>query len=160
MKALVAFLAGVLFSVGLVVSGMTQPGKVIGFLDFFGDWDPSLAFVMGGAVAVNALLYRFTMRRERPVLDVDFHVPNRTDIEPRLVAGGVLFGVGWGLMGYCPGPALASAPSGALSALYFVAAMIAGILLHEALLGQKRSPADADDERVDFDDDFELASGE
>lgn len=129
-KTLVAFGTGALFSVGLAISGMTQPSKVVGFLDFFGDWDPSLAFVMGGAVVVNALLFRLVARRKRPVLDTAFHLPSRSDLEWRLVAGGVLFGVGWGVAGYCPGPALTSLATGAVPALIFTAAMVAGMLLH------------------------------
>lgn len=129
MKYVVAFVAGALFSVGLVISGMTQPSKVIGFLDFFGQWDPSLAFVMGGAVLVNAVVYRFAMTRDRPVFEADFNLPVRTSIDARLIGGGVLFGVGWGLAGYCPGPAVTSLVSGT-TALTFVASMMAGIYLY------------------------------
>lgn len=146
MKPLLAFLAGVLFAVGLVISGMTQPSKVVGFLDFFGSWDPSLAFVMGGAVLVNALLYRVIISRKSPLLDTKFHLPTRSDFQWRLVTGGALFGIGWGLAGYCPGPAITSAPTGTASALTFVGAMVAGIVLHEvfdrAVLGSEE-PAEA-----------------
>jgi uncharacterized membrane protein YedE/YeeE len=133
MRAIVAFFVGALFSVGLVISGMTQPSKVVGFLDFFGDWDPSLAFVMGGAVLVNALLFRVAQRRARPWLDARFHLPTETRIEPRRVAGGVIFGIGWGIAGFCPGPAIGSLAAGSSSALVFVAAMLAGMHLYSLL---------------------------
>lgn len=133
MKSVLAAISGLLFGVGLLVSGMTQPAKVIGFLDFVHGWDPSLAFVMGGAVAVNLLAYRRIRRRASPWLDVRFHLPTRTDIDAPLVAGAALFGIGWGLGGLCPGPALVSAASGSTAALAFVAAMLAGMLLQHRL---------------------------
>lgn len=149
MKALVAFFAGVVFAVGLAVAGMTQPSKVVGFLDFFGNWDPSLAFVMGGAVAVNAVLYRWTMRRARPLLEPDFHLPTRTDLDGRLIAGGVLFGVGWGLAGYCPGPAVTSVTTGTTGALAFVGAMLAGIGLYRLVAASGAKAASLGDSRGD-----------
>lgn len=130
MKTIVAFGTGVLFAVGLVISGMTQPSKVVGFLDFFGNWDPSLAFVMGGAVVINALLYRLVAKRNRPLLGPKFHLPTRKDINWRLVVGGGLFGVGWGLAGYCPGPGITSLASLQSPAVVFVAAMTVGMLLY------------------------------
>jgi uncharacterized membrane protein YedE/YeeE len=123
-----AFGAGLLFGIGLIVGGMTRPAKVIGFLDVTGDWDPSLAFVMGGALAVHLALYRLIRRRPSPLLDARFHVPTRRDVDVRLVAGAALFGAGWGLAGFCPGPALVSAASGPEAAL-FVAAMLVGMYL-------------------------------
>jgi uncharacterized protein len=132
MKYVVAFGSGVLFAIGLVVSGMTQPSKVVGFLDFFGNWDPSLAFVMGGAVLINAVLYRFVVKRQRPFLTPKFHLPTRSDLDWRLIAGGGLFGVGWGLAGYCPGPGITSLASLQAPALVFVGAMTAGMLLYSA----------------------------
>lgn len=126
MGLLVPFLAGALFAVGLVVGGMTLPGKVIGFLDFAGAWDPSLLFVMSGGLLVHGLLYRLVMRRSSPLLAAKFHVPSRRDIDRRLVLGAAIFGVGWGLGGYCPGPGLVSLTSGALPVV-FVASVIAGI---------------------------------
>ncbi len=130
MKYLVAFGSGVLFAVGLVISGMTQPSKVVGFLDFFGNWDPSLAFVMGGAVVINAILYRFVAKRNRPFFGPKFHLPTRSDLDWRLIAGGGLFGVGWGLAGYCPGPGLTSLASLQSPAIVFVVAMTAGMFLY------------------------------
>lgn len=133
MKAvLAAFAAGFVFAVGLALAGMTQPGKVVAFLDVFGRWDPSLAFVMGGAIAVYAAAYRWIRRRPMPLLDSTFHLPTKTKIEPRLVAGAALFGIGWGIAGYCPGPALTSIASGSRSAAVLVAAMIVGMLLERA----------------------------
>lgn len=133
MKAvLAAFAAGLVFAIGLALAGMTQPGKVVAFLDLFGRWDPSLAFVMGGAIAVYAVAYRLIRRRATPVLDPTFHLPTKTRIEPRLMTGAALFGIGWGIAGYCPGPALTSLASGSRSAVILVAAMIVGMLLEQA----------------------------
>lgn len=129
----VAAYTGVLFAVGLVVSTMTDPGRVIGFLDITGRWDPTLAFVMGGAIAVHLPLLRLVRKRRAPVFDTRFHLPAETRIEPALVLGSAMFGVGWGLSGYCPGPALVSLGSGALPVLVFVGAMIAGIAVTRAL---------------------------
>jgi uncharacterized protein len=129
-----AFVAGVLFGGGLVVSGMTDPGKVIGFLDVTRDWDPSLAFVMAGAVGVYALAARALGGRERPWLDTCFHLPTRTALDRRLVVGSAVFGIGWGLAGYCPGPGIVAAGGAVTTALVFVAAMGAGMLLHDRLL--------------------------
>lgn len=131
-EAIAAFGAGALFTVGLAVAGMTQPSKVVGFLDFFGDWDPSLAFVMGGAIAVHFVLFRVVMRRRSPLLDEVFHVPTRRDFSLQLVVGSAIFGVGWGLGGFCPGPGLASLPSLGPEAILFVATMSVGIALHDA----------------------------
>jgi uncharacterized membrane protein YedE/YeeE len=128
-QALVSFLCGLVFAVGLGVSGMTQPSKVIGFLDVAGAWDASLALVMAGAVGVHMALYRLILRRRSPLLAERFALLTRNDIDGPLVVGAAIFGVGWGLAGYCPGPALASLGSGATSALVFVAAMLAGMAL-------------------------------
>ncbi|MGN6105689.1 MAG: DUF6691 family protein [Kofleriaceae bacterium] len=125
-----AAIAGALFGAGLLLSGMTDPARVIGFLDVTRGWDPSLAFVMGGAVIVYALAYRAaSARRSAPWFDVRFHAPERRDIDGRLVAGSAIFGIGWGLAGLCPGPALVSAASGSVAALAFVAAMLAGMAI-------------------------------
>jgi len=132
MALVVAYVAGLLFALGLALGGMTQPAKVLGFLDVAGAWDPSLAFVMAGAVAVHALGYRLVARRRSPLFAASFALPTRTDLEPRLVGGGVLFGVGWGLSGYCPGPALTAASSGSLPAIVVAAAMLLGMLLFAA----------------------------
>lgn len=127
MKVVLAGIAGLVFGVGLLISGMTDPAKVIGFLDITGAWEPALMFVMGGAVVTYALLIRPTLHRGRPWLDTELHLPTRADIDLPLVAGAAIFGVGWGLGGFCPGPGIVAAASGATSALVFVAAMAAGM---------------------------------
>lgn len=125
---LAAGVAGALFGAGLLVSGMAQPARVIGFLDVTGAWDPSLAFVLGGAVGVYAAAFRWIRGRRRgPWFDVQFHLPTRRDIDPPLILGAALFGIGWGLGGLCPGPGIVSAASGSLTGLAFVAAMLAGM---------------------------------
>ena len=129
MSVVLAAASGALFGVGLLISGMTKPSKVVGFLDVLGAWDPSLAFVIGGAVAVYAVLFRLTRGRREPWFDVKFHLPTRSDIDLPLIAGAALFGVGWGLGGLCPGPGLVAAASGSLPAIAFVAAMLVGMLL-------------------------------
>ena len=122
--------SGVLFGVGLTSSGMVQPLKVIGFLDVAGAWDPTLALVMGGALAVTALAFPMILRRARPLWADSFSLPTRRDVDAQLLAGSVLFGIGWGLGGFCPGPALAALALGASGAWIFTAAMGAGMLLH------------------------------
>jgi uncharacterized membrane protein YedE/YeeE len=126
---LAAFGAGLLFALGLGVAGMTQPGKIIAFLDVLGRhgaWDPSLAFVMGGALGVYALAWRLSFRRAQPWFAGSFDRPGLRSIDARLVGGAAVFGVGWGLSGYCPGPAVVSLASGGTGAMVFVAAMAAG----------------------------------
>ena len=122
-----------LFAVGLAVSGMTKPSKVIGFLDLAGAWDASLAFVMLGAIAVHFLAYRVVMRCSSPLFDARFHVPTRKDIDLRIVLGAGLFGVGWGLGGFCPGPALVTAGAGSSGALVFVVGMTIGMFVEHAV---------------------------
>lgn len=126
---LVALMAGILFGAGLAISQMINPAKVLAFLDVAGEWDPSLAFVMLGAVAVTAVGYRLVLRRHRPLLDDRFHLPTRRDIDARLIAGAAVFGAGWGLAGYCPGPALAGLAGGAAETLVFVIFMAGGMIL-------------------------------
>ncbi|MBB4041567.1 hypothetical protein GGR34_003244 [Microvirga flocculans] len=126
---LAAFASGLLFGLGLIVSQMVDPAKVLAFLDIFGNWDPSLAFVMGGAVVVSSLGYGVAKRRGVPVLAPCLEIPSRRDIDPRLVAGAALFGIGWGLVGFCPGPALTALTFGPWQVPVFVAAMIAGMAL-------------------------------
>jgi hypothetical protein len=133
MLHLTAFVAGLLFAVGLGVSGMTQPAKVFRFLDVTGDWDPSLALVMVGAIAVHAATMRRILGRERPLFASRFALPTRTDLEPRLVAGAAVFGVGWGIAGYCPGPAVTALGAGVTAAVVFVPAMLAGMALARSL---------------------------
>ena len=129
--ALTSFVSGVVFALGLGIGGMTQPAKVIGFLDFAGNWDPSLAIVMIGAIAVHALFHRMFRNLSSPLLSPALTLPARTDIDLRLVGGAVIFGLGWGLAGFCPGPALTSLASGNSSPVIFSVAMIAGMLLYE-----------------------------
>lgn len=130
----IALLTGVLFAAGLALGGMTQPSKVVGFLDFFGDWDPSLMFVMGGAVLTYAPIYHLVTRRRRaPVFAERFGIPTRTELDVRLLGGAALFGMGWGLGGFCPGPAIASLGSGTGSAVIFVVAMVSGMKLFDSL---------------------------
>jgi len=128
-RSALALAAGVLFGLGLGVSGMAQPTKVLGFLDVAGDWDPTLLFVMGGAVSVHFWAYRWARRRTAPGLDERFFVPESMPIDARLGIGAVLFGIGWGLGGYCPGPAIVSLASLGAPVIIFVAAMLGGMLL-------------------------------
>ncbi len=123
------FMAGALFAVGLALSGMTQPAKVIGFLDVAGRWDPSLAFVMVGAIAVYLVAWRVSLRRTAALFGEPLPAAPSTTIDSRLIAGALLFGVGWGISGFCPGPALVSLGAGTRSALWFVPAMIVGTVL-------------------------------
>jgi uncharacterized protein len=127
MKGLVGFVAGIVFGLGLVVSGMANPAKVLNFLDLAGKWDPSLAFVMAGAMLVTMIGYRWAFQRPTPVLDVAFHLPIGTHIDRQLLVGSGLFGIGWGLSGLCPGPAITGLALLAPGLLAFVPAMIAGI---------------------------------
>jgi len=130
---LVAFAAGAVFAVGLMLAGMTVPSRVIGFLDVGGAWDPTLAFVMGGAVLVHLVGTALVMRRQAPLFDSAFHLPMRSDLDRRLLGGAALFGVGWGLAGYCPGPALVALGDGGATALIFVGACCVGMVLHRVV---------------------------
>lgn len=145
MRALAAsFGAGLLFALGLGVSGMTKPSKVLGFLDLFGAFDASLAFVMVGAIAVYATLYRVITKRKTSLFDGGFQLPSRRDIDARLVVGAGIFGIGWGLGGYCPGPGLVSAASGALPAVVFAVSMAVGMKLQQLVSEPKATtPRDA-----------------
>jgi uncharacterized membrane protein YedE/YeeE len=132
---LAALLAGALFGLGLALSGMTDPLRVLGFLDLFGQWDPTLLFVLGGAVATTAVAFRFVLRRAQPVLAERFMVPDARAIDAPLLVGAAIFGIGWGLAGYCPGPALAGLGVLSREALWFVPAMVAGMFVHRAWRG-------------------------
>ncbi|WJR77074.1 DUF6691 family protein [Bradyrhizobium sp. NP1] len=138
-----SFLCGLVFGAGLLISGMTQPEKVLGFLDVFGAWDATLAFVMAGAVAVSAAGFALARRRGGPVLASAYRWPTRTDIDAPLAAGAILFGIGWGLVGLCPGPALVNLAGLSRPILVFVVAMAIGMLFHERYrtLGATRQPA-------------------
>ncbi|MDR6427422.1 hypothetical protein FB547_105175 [Variovorax beijingensis] len=133
-----SFLAGLVFGLGLIVSGMANPAKVLGFLDVGGRWDPSLAFVMGGAIAVGAIAFAVARRRTRSFLGAAMRLPASRAIDRRLVLGSVLFGIGWGVAGFCPGPGLVAAGMGEVKALVFVAAMLAGMAGYE-LIERRRS---------------------
>jgi uncharacterized membrane protein YedE/YeeE len=127
---LFCFSAGLVFGAGLLLSGMTRPSKVVNFLDVTGDWDPSLAFVMVGAILVHLIAYRIVPRLKSPLLQPEFMIPTRKDFDRPLVVGAILFGIGWGLSGVCPGPALTSLPNLSPSMLTFITAMIAGMVLY------------------------------
>ncbi|MBL0919104.1 MAG: YeeE/YedE family protein [Hydrogenophaga sp.] len=131
MSKLSAFFVGLLFGLGLLLSGMTDPGKVQGFLDLAGAWDPSLAFVMGGAIGVGLLPFGLAARRTRTYLGEAMRLPKAKEIDRRLVLGSLTFGVGWGLAGFCPGPGLVSMASGQVKGLVFVVAMVVGMLVFE-----------------------------
>jgi len=133
MKVFMALFAGLLFGLGLILSGMSNPAKVLGFLDLAGNWDPSLAFVMGGAVAVGSLVFPFVLKRPRAILGDALHLPTATRIDRRLVFGALVFGIGWGLAGYCPGPALASLVQGGPKPAVFVVSMLVGMWLYAVL---------------------------
>lgn len=143
MHRLTEFAVGLLFGLGLIVSGMTDPGKVLGFLDLFGAWDPSLAFVMGGAILVGLGAFTVAKRRTTSFLGGAMHLPQRRDIDRRLVAGSLTFGVGWGLAGFCPGPALVSLGALQPKAVVFVVAMLVGMAIYELgeLMREKRASA-------------------
>ncbi len=136
---LAEFAAGLLFGWGLMISGMTDPGKVLGFLDLAGPWDPSLAFVMAGAITVGVMAFAVARRRTLSFLGGALHLPKSTDIDRRLLGGSLLFGVGWGLAGFCPGPGVVSMASGQPKAAVFVVAMLAGMAIFE--LTVRRPPA-------------------
>jgi uncharacterized protein len=136
MNSVIALLSGVLFGIGLIVGGMTDPAKVKGFLDLFGAWNPSLALVMAGAVAVAVVAFARARRRTASWTGAHMEIPIGTVVDRRLISGGVLFGAGWGLAGLCPGPALVAASAGSLAALGFVAAMLVGMTLHDRLLAK------------------------
>lgn len=133
-----ALLAGLVFGLGLTISEMVNPAKVLAFLDLLGNWDPSLAFVMGGALIVTAVGYRLVWTREKPVFAERFQVPGNRQIDTRLALGAVLFGIGWGLVGLCPGPAISALTFGGVPVLVFLAAMGAGMVLFEVFERFKR----------------------
>lgn len=125
-----ALLTGILFGGGLVLSDMANPARVLAFLDLFGDWDPTLAFVMGGALVPSAIAYAIRQRMRRPLLHTKFFIPENRTVDRQLLIGGAIFGIGWGLVGYCPGPAIAGLAFGVWQSWLFVAAMLAGMWLH------------------------------
>jgi uncharacterized membrane protein YedE/YeeE len=128
-RLITALIIGAVFGIGLAIAGMLNPSKVVGFLDIFGDWDPSLAFVMGGGVLVNAIGHRFVMKRKAPIQSARFSMPTAINIDKPLVIGGVIFGIGWGLAGLCPGPVVASLFLNGQAMLPFFGLMIVGLLV-------------------------------
>jgi uncharacterized protein len=136
LRTLAALACGLVFGLGLAISGMMNPAKVIGFLDVAGDWDPTLAFVMGGALLVAIPAYRVILKQRHPVLSGSFSLPTAEKLDSTLIWGSSLFGVGWGLVGFCPGPAVAAIVTGLPAVLGFVAAMIAGMALYAWLSGE------------------------
>ena len=136
-RTIVAFVCGLVFGAGLVVSQMSNPAKVIGFLDITGNWDPSLALVMAAAVVVFGVLYRLAMRQGTPLLAPRFTLPEKNSLDAPLMVGALIFGVGWGLGGFCPGPAIVSAAFGGARVWAFVAAMTAGMLVYR--IGLRRA---------------------
>ncbi len=137
LRFLAALACGSVFGLGLAISGMMNPAKVIGFLDVAGSWDPTLAFVMGGALLVAVPAYRLILGQRRPVLDSGFSLPAKTRPDTPLIVGSAIFGVGWGLVGFCPGPAVAAIVTGLPAVLGFVAAMLAGMALHAWISGER-----------------------
>jgi hypothetical protein len=137
MLALTSLLAGLVFGLGLIVSGMANPAKVLGFLDLFGRWDPSLGFVMGGAVTVSSVAFFLARKRTASLLGASMRLPTAGRIDRPLVIGSTLFGIGWGIAGFCPGPAIVALGMGEIKAIVFVLAMLAGMGLFELFEGQK-----------------------
>lgn len=137
MNRFFALLAGIVFGFGLLISGMANPQKVIGFLDVTRVWDPSLAFVMGGAISVGFFAFRMAKKRTRPVCAQEMQLPTATHIDRRLLGGAVLFGIGWGIAGICPGPGLVLLGAGSINGAIFVAAMVVGMLLYPLLTVKK-----------------------
>jgi uncharacterized protein len=140
LRIFAALACGSVFGLGLAISGMMNPARVIGFLDVAGSWDPTLAFVMGGALLVAVPAYRLILGRGSPVLAGDFSLPTKTSLDAPLILGSALFGIGWGLVGFCPGPAVAAVVTGLPSVIGFVAAMLAGMALHVWISGSRSMP--------------------
>ncbi len=128
-----SFVAGLLFALGLGIAGMLNANKVIGFLDIGGDWDPSLGFVVVGAITVHSVLYRYIIRQRSPIFAPRFHIPTRRDVTPRLLMGSALFGIGWGLAGYCPGPSIVAVTSGTMPTIVFNGTMLLGMIMFQWL---------------------------
>ena len=145
MRLIILFLIGLVFGVGISISGMANPAKVLNFFDFAGIWDPSLIFVMGGAVVVTFIGYRFVLKRPAPMMDVKFYLPTRRDLDLPLIAGSAVFGIGWGIAGFCPGGALPALGTGRSEVFIFVGALLAGIFAAKFLQSAlaKRATAQA-----------------
>ena len=143
MSVLLSFVFGLIFGLGLIVSGMSNPAKIIGFLDLAGVWDPSLIFVMAGAIAIGIVAFTLARRRERSLLGAPMQLPTARDIDRRLVAGSALFGIGWGLAGICPGPALVLLGSGSAKGIVFTLALLAGMALFEVQQRMRQAVSNA-----------------
>lgn len=141
MRLIISYVIGVIFGIGISISGMANPAKVINFFDLAGIWDPSLAFVMGGALIVTFVGYRYILKTPGPIMGTTFHVPTRRDFDVKLLGGSALFGVGWGIAGFCPGGALPALGTGVTEVFVFVAAMVAGIVVAKRLEGHLASKA-------------------
>lgn len=137
-RNLIALLAGVLFSLGLCISRMADPVKVINFLDVADNWDPSLLFVMGGALVVTIFAFQFILKRSTPLFDTQFTLPSAANIDKKLIGGASLFGIGWGMVGYCPGPAITALGFGLVSPVIAVAAMLSGFMIHKLIFDPKK----------------------
>tara|TARA_B100000029_G_scaffold232344_1_gene229729 strand:+ start:393 stop:806 length:414 start_codon:yes stop_codon:yes gene_type:complete len=133
MKSFISFISGIIFAVGLVISGMTNPQKVIGFLDILGNWDPSLAFVMGGAVSFNLITFYYIKKRKSPFYEAQFDYPLKTVIDIPLVLGAIIFGIGWAIMGVCPGPAVVNIVTLNSNVLIFLASFFGGVFLYKGI---------------------------
>ncbi len=145
LEVTVALVAGAIFGAGLVVSGMANPAKVLGFLDLLGAWDPSLALVMAGAVAVGLLGFAWSSARTKSALGLPMQMPTNRKVDRRLLAGAATFGIGWGLAGFCPGPAMVALATGSIKAILFVAAMLAGMGLYEIFASRSNWPSESSD---------------
>ena len=134
MRYVSSYLIGLIFGIGILISGMANPAKVLNFFDVAGNWDPSLIFVMGSALVVTFIGYRIVLRRPAPIIDATFHLPDNPRIDARLLGGAAVFGVGWGIAGFCPGGAIPALGSGQFEVIVFVAALVAGIFAAKALM--------------------------
>ena len=143
MRLISIYLIGLIFGVGISISGMSNPAKVINFFDVAGAWDPSLAFVMGGALMVAFFGFRFVLKSQRPIFADAFQLPTRRDLDVTLIAGSATFGIGWGIAGFCPGGALPAIGTGRMEVLIFVAALLAGILVSKIMMRRKARAAAA-----------------
>lgn len=141
MRLVLTYLIGLIFGVGISISGMANPAKVLNFFDIAGTWDPSLVFVMGGAVVVAFFGYKIVLSRPTPVLDAKFHLPDNPRIDARLLGGSALFGIGWGIAGFCPGGALPALGTGQIDVFVFVAALVAGIFAAKGLMALTQARA-------------------
>ncbi len=139
MRILASYLIGLVFGVGISISGMANPAKVLNFFDLFGTWDPSLAFVMGGAVVTTFIGYRYVLKRPKPILEGKFQLPTRRDLDLPLILGSATFGVGWGIAGFCPGGAIPALGTGRTEVVLFMAALLAGILTAKTLQRRRAS---------------------